>query len=167
MKTDMRELLMIERKIDDLLGTGADVSRKDLDDALFYAKSMQRRQAEVKYGKLRRLYEYQQHQIEIRTPTPIGERVTAEQVEEAHKKAIADSTIKSRAAWAILKREFDNQTDRDAEIAEIKRQDEQQRRELAKEQKVQSEEQKTLEKIQGAYQKQVQANNAAFDAVNQ
>lgn len=164
---DMRELLKIERKMVGLLETEAEVSREDLDDALFYAVSMNRPQAKVKFEKLKRLYEFQQHELEARTPTPVAERVTAEQVEEAHQKAIADSTIKSRAAWAILKREFESQTDRDAELAEIKQQDKQEQRELAKEQRVQSADQKLTEELQAAYRKQLESNNAAFDKVSQ
>lgn len=163
---DMRELLQIKRKIDDLLETGAEVSKQDLDDALFYAMSMKQSQANVKFGKLKRLYEFQQHELEVRTPTPAAERVTAEQVEEARRNAVANSTIKSRAAWAILKREFESQADRDAELAEIKQQDKQEQRELAKEQRVQSADQKLTEELQAAYRKQLEAKNAAFDAVN-
>ena len=163
---DIRELIKINRKIDGLLETEAEVSQQDLDDALFYAMSMRQPQAKVKFEKLKRLYEFQRHEIEVRTPTPSAERVTAKQVEEAHQKAVADSTIKSRAAWSILKRALSDQEDRDAELAEIKRQDEQKRRELSKEQQAQSEEQKTLDKMQAAYKKQVQANNAAYDALN-
>lgn len=166
MKMDMRELIQINRKIDGLLETEAEVSQQDLDDALFYAMSMRRPQAKVKFEKLKRLYQHQQHELEVRTPTPAAERVTAKQVDEAYQKAISDPTLKNRAAWSMLKRELSYQEDRDTELAEIKKQDKQELRELTKEQKVQSEEQKTLEKIQAAYKKQVQANNAAYDALN-
>lgn len=163
---DIRELIKISRKIDGLLETEAEVSQQDLDDALFYAMSMRQPQAKVKFEKLKRLYEFQRHEIEIRTPTPSAERVTAKQVDEAHQKAISDPSLKNRAAWSILKRALSDQEDRDAELAEIKRQDEQKRRELAKEQQAQSEEQKKLDEMQSAYKKQVQAHNAAYDALN-
>lgn len=163
---DMRELLQIGRKTEDLLKTEAEVSKQDLDDALFYAMSIKRPQAKVKYEKLKRLYEYQQHELELRTPITATERVTAKQVDEAYQKAISDPTLKNRAAWSMLKRELSYQEDRDIELAEIKKQDKQELKELTKEQKVQSEEQKTLEKVQAAYKKQVQANNAAYDALN-
>lgn len=163
---DMRELLQINRKIDGLLETGAEVSRQDLDDALFYAMSMRRPQAKVKFEKLKRLYQHQQHELEVRTPIRVEERVTAEQVDEARKKAILNPSAKGRVEYAMLQRALSYQEDRDAELAEIKRQDEQKRRELAKEQQVQSEEQKTLDKIQAAYKKQLETNNAAYDALN-
>lgn len=163
---DMRELLQINRRIDGLLETEAEVSKQDLDNALFYAMSMRRPQAKVKFEKLKRLYQHQQHELEVRTPTLAAERVTAKDVEEAYQKAVSSPTIKNRAAWSSLKRTFTYQEDRDAELAEIKRQDEQKRRELAKEQQAQSEEQKKLDKMQAAYKKQVQAHNAAYDALS-
>lgn len=164
---DMRELIQINRKIDGLLETGAEVSKQDLDDALFYAMSMRRPQAKVKFEKLKRLYQHQQHELEVRTPIATGERVTAKEVEEARQKAILNSSAKGRAEWAKLKRALSYQEDRDAELAEIKQQDKQEQRELAKEQRVLSADQKLTEQFQAAYKKQLEANNAAFDKVSQ
>ncbi len=164
---DMRELLKIERKMVGLLETEAEVSREDLDDALFYAVSMNRPQAKVKFEKLKRLYEFQQHNLEVRTPIPEAERVTAAQVEEARKKAILNPSAKGRVEYAMLQRALSYQEDRDAELAEIKQQDKQEQRELAKEQRVQSADQKLTEELQAAYKQQLEAKNAAFDEVNQ
>jgi len=162
-----RELMTIERKTADLLATEAEVTRQDVEDARYFAMQMKRTQAKTQYNKLKRLYEFQQLELQVRTPTPVEERVTAEQVEEAYQEAVSNSTVKTRAVWSSLKRALAYQEDRDAELADIKQRDKQDIKELAKEQRAEAEHQKLTKQAQAAYKKQLQANNAAFDAANQ
>ncbi|WP_047390966.1 hypothetical protein [Exiguobacterium sp. ZWU0009] len=161
-----RELMTIERKTADLLATEAEVTWQDVDDALYFAMQMKRTQAKTQYQKLKRLYEFQQLELQDRTPTPVEERVTAEQVEEARQEAISNPSIKTRAAWSSLKRAFSYQEDRDAELIEIKRQDKQDLKEWQQEQRAEAKHQKLTEQAQAAYKKQLESNNAAFDAIN-
>lgn len=161
-----RELMTIERKTADLLATEAEVTRQDVDDARYFAMQMKRTQAKTQYTKLKRLYEFQQLNLQVRTPTPVEERVTAEQVEEARQNAVLSPTAKNRAAWSILKRAFAYQEDSDAELIEVKQQDKQDLKEWKQEQRAEAKHQKLTEQAQAAYKQQLESNNAAFDALN-
>lgn len=159
---DIREQLKIRRDTLSTLETDGPVTQEMIDDAFVLANFSRRSSDQSKYSQLRRLFEYQKDAKEAKIPQPEVEPLTKEQVAEAAKKAKESPTIENLAAHSKLNRRYVAQEEeKEAErLAKMPKYDPV--AEVAKEQQMQSEEQKTLEKIQAAYKKRVREHNAAF-----
>lgn len=120
---NMSEQLKIKRRIDHLINSEDEVSQDDVDDAFLYASSTYFHKEKVKYSLLKRRFDIQQDEIAARTPVPKAELITKEEVEAAFEERRKHPTLKNRAKFALLNREYAEQREHNEEARELRKED--------------------------------------------